>query len=140
MTSPIPGQREQKVRYYGFSGNVSRGLRQKENQVALIPCVIEPDENKKPNRNWARLIQKIYEVDPLTCPQCQGIMRVISIIEDQAVIDKILGHLGLCQKNQRPPPKPKSLELQIDFSDSQLPFYEEAFDQGFETSLDHSSV
>ena len=21
---------------------------------------------------WARLIQKIYEVDPLTCPKCKG--------------------------------------------------------------------
>jgi hypothetical protein len=28
----------------------------------------------------------------------------------------------------RPPPKPKALELQIDNSDSQLPFYEETFD------------
>ena len=67
-------------------------------------------------------------------------IRVISIIEDQEVIDKILGHLGLCQKNQRPPPKHKSLELLIDYSDSQLPSYEEAFDQDFGTSADHSSV
>ena len=73
-------------------------------------------------------------MDPLTCPQCQGLMRIISIIEDREVIDKILGHLGLYQKNQRPPPKPKPLEIQIDYSDSQLPFYEEAFDQ------DYSSV
>jgi hypothetical protein len=114
------------VRYYGFYSNVSRGLRQKENEDVLIPCVIEPDENAKPNRNWARLIQKIYEVDPLTCPQCQGIMRVISIIEDQEVINKILLHLGLWPTKQRPPPKPKSLELQIDYSDSQLTFYEDA--------------
>jgi hypothetical protein len=27
--------------------------------VALIPCVLEPDENAKPIRDWARLIQKI---------------------------------------------------------------------------------
>ncbi len=47
------------VRYYGFYSNVSRGLRQKENVDGLIPCVIEPDENKKTNRNWARLTQKI---------------------------------------------------------------------------------
>lgn len=39
--------------------NVSRGLRQKENEDALIPCVIETDKNAKPNRNWAPLIQKI---------------------------------------------------------------------------------
>ena len=54
-------------------------------------------------------------------------MRVISIIEDQEVIDTILSHLGLNQKTQMPPPKPKSIEIQIDYSDSQLPDYEEAF-------------
>jgi len=26
-----------------------------------------------------KLIQKIYEVDPLTCPKCSGKMKVISI-------------------------------------------------------------
>ena len=31
MTSHIPDQREQMVRYYGFYSNVSCGLRQKEN-------------------------------------------------------------------------------------------------------------
>jgi hypothetical protein len=140
MTSHIPDQREQMVRYYGFYSNVSRGLRQRENQDALIPCVLEPDETARSNRNWARLIQKIYEVDPLTSPKCQGMMRIISIIEDPEVIDKILRHLGLYPTPQRPPPKPKSFELQIDFSDSQLPFYEEAVDQDFEASLDLSSV
>jgi len=49
MTSHIPDQREQMVRYYGFYSNVSRGLRQKENEDVLLPCVIEPDENAKPN-------------------------------------------------------------------------------------------
>lgn len=52
-------------------------------------------------------------------------MRIISIVEDQEVIDKILSHLGLNQKTQRPPPKPKALELQIDYSDSQIPGYHE---------------
>ena len=61
-------------------------------------------------------------------------MRVISIIEDQEpveslkverVINKILLHLGLCPTKQRPPPKPKALELQIDYSDSQLSLYED---------------
>ena len=45
-------------------------------------------------RNWARLIQKIYEVDPLICPMCQGAMRVIGSIEDPSVIRAILEHLG----------------------------------------------
>ena len=46
-------------------------------------------------RNWARLIQKIYEVDPLVCPKCAGQMRVVAFIEDMDVIRKILKHLGL---------------------------------------------
>jgi hypothetical protein len=50
---------------------------------------------KEYRKNWSRLIQKIYEVDPLTCPKCQGRMKIISFIEDEEVIKKILKHLGL---------------------------------------------
>jgi len=45
---------------------------------------------KEFRRNWARLIQKIYEVDPLICSRCQGSMRVIAFIEDEDVIKKCL--------------------------------------------------
>ena len=41
------------------------------------------------------MIQKIYEVDPLVCPKCQGAMRVIISIEDLSVIRTILAQLGL---------------------------------------------
>jgi hypothetical protein len=51
--------------------------------------------SKKWRKNWARLIQKIYEVDPLICPKCQGGMRIIAFIEDDQAIKKILKHLGL---------------------------------------------
>jgi hypothetical protein len=38
-------------------------------QDALIPSILEPDEfSKESGRIWAGLIQKIYVVDPLTCP------------------------------------------------------------------------
>jgi len=37
MTSHLPNHKEQMVRYYGFNGNFSRGLRQIENQDALLP-------------------------------------------------------------------------------------------------------
>ena len=62
-------------------------------------------------------------------------MRIVSIIEAQEpveslkverVIDKIFRHLGLWPTKQRPPPKPKTLEFQLDYSDSQLTFYEDA--------------
>jgi hypothetical protein len=49
------------VRYYGYYGyysNVSRGRRKKQTGDTLIPSILEP-EDLKPNRTWARLIQKI---------------------------------------------------------------------------------
>jgi hypothetical protein len=57
-------------------------------------------------RNWARLIQKIYQIDPLLCPKCQGAMKRISFIEDDALIKKILMHLGLWETRNHDPPKP----------------------------------
>jgi len=65
---------------------------------------------------------------------------IINVSEFTFILHLLLLHLGLWQTNQSPPPKPKSLELQIDYSESQLPFYEEAFDQDFQASADHSSV
>ena len=32
--------------------------------------------------NWVRLIQKVYEVDPLECPNCGATMRIIALIDD----------------------------------------------------------
>ncbi len=71
-----------------------------------VPYTLEPQGNEiNVRRNWARLIQKIYEVDPLICPKCQGTMRVIGSIEDHSVIRAILEHLGLWLARARPPPK-----------------------------------
>ena len=120
------------VRYYGYYSNVSRGRRHKENQDGLMPYILEPGgASKEYRKNWARLIQKIYEVDPLTCPKCHGRMRIISFIEDEEVIKKILKHLGLWEINPpevwrvkaRPPPKANGPQpnVHIDYPDSQVP-------------------
>jgi hypothetical protein len=94
MCSHIPNRGEQMVRYYGYYSNVSRGKRKEKGTDDVIPCLLEPKVNSKAFRkNWARLIQKIYEVDPLICPKCKGAMRIISLIEDAQVIRDILTHL-----------------------------------------------
>jgi hypothetical protein len=58
---------------------------------------------------WARLIHKVYEVDPLECPKCGTPMHVIALIDDATVIRRILEHLGRwaprhARQNQRAPP------------------------------------
>jgi hypothetical protein len=93
-------------RYYGYYSNVSRGKRRQEGLDNSIPCILEPQGNEKAFRkSWSRLIQKIYEADPLVCPRCNGAMRIISFIEDPSVIRDILTHLGLWLARARPPPK-----------------------------------
>lgn len=71
MCSHVPNKGEQMVRYYGHYSNVARGKRKKQDQDSLISSILQPDGSSKEFRkNWARLIQKIYEVDPLTCARC----------------------------------------------------------------------
>ncbi|MBL7203360.1 MAG: transposase [Desulfobacteraceae bacterium] len=72
MCSHVPNKGQQMVRYVGFYSNVARGKRKKNDQDELIPSILEPDGSSgEYKRNWARLIQKIYEVDPLICPKCR---------------------------------------------------------------------
>jgi hypothetical protein len=106
MCSHVPNKGEQIVRYYGYYSNACRGQRKKTNEDGLVPSILQPDEPSKGYRkNWARLIQKIYEIDPLTCPKCHGPMAVIAFIEAEDVIEKILKHLGLWELTPRPPPR-----------------------------------
>ena len=44
-------------------------------------------------RAWARLLAKVYEVDPFMCPKCGAEMKVIAIIEDPDELKRILRHL-----------------------------------------------
>lgn len=52
-------------------------------------------------RAWARLMAKVYEVDPIVCPKCGTKMKVIAVIEDPDELKRILRHL---EKMGRSPP------------------------------------
>ena len=60
---------------------------------------------------WARVLKKVFEVDPLRCPRCESEMVVIAWITDRAVIDRILEHrtkAGLESPfDARGPPRPR---------------------------------
>ncbi len=42
--------------------------------------------------SWAKLLRKVFEVDPLRCPRCGGSMAVVAWITEAATIDRILAH------------------------------------------------
>ena len=147
--SHVPNKGEQIVRYYGYYSNLCRGRRKKADQDRLVPCILQPEESCKGYRkNWARFT-RLWRADPKNrslspdlirenrspdlsqaCPEpvegCHGPMAIISFIEAEDVIEKILKHLGLSEAKPRPPPptakaQPLLTEPYIDYSVSQLP-------------------
>ena len=122
VVSHIPDPGEQWLRYDGWYSNASRGKRRKPGVTVLVEAEVQdtpqPDSDgehfaRQRRRSWARLLKKIYEVDPLRCPHCGSEMHVIAWIEQSEVIRKILRHLDLWERPQRsPPPKlfPHKLE------------------------------
>ena len=96
----IPEPRQHTVFYYAWYSNVSRGRRRKGRDPELATHAendeidgLSPTERQARRRAWARLIKLVYEIDPLVCARCGSEMRILSVILDPAVIDKILNHL-----------------------------------------------
>ena len=122
LTAFIPEKRQQVVRYCGYYSNKARGQRrlQQQSAAAITPVAVsgpgpEPvDFRRHAKRAWARLIRKVWAADPLACPKCGGRLRIISFIEDPAVIEKILRHLKLWNPPARPPPSRASVSLETD--------------------------
>ena len=115
LVAHIPDKGPVLQRYYGYYANRTRGERRKAAEAARgatggedaaavrtdpeLPLgdvtIAEPEDFPRGDarRRWAELIRLIYEVDPLVCPGCGGQMRVIALIQEPTVIDKILRHL-----------------------------------------------
>ena len=54
-----------------------------------------PDCPHGGNRLWAELMRRSLGFDVLACPRCGGRLRLIALIEDPAVVQRVLRHLGL---------------------------------------------
>ena len=129
FTQHIPPKGSHLIRYYGWYSNKSRGMRKKAEAAASDESSSETASSATAatgsSQAWAMLIKRVYEVDPLSCPECGGQMQVISFIEPpQAdVIEAILKHCGLWHSSSpRAPPKVDDLVLELDaaFVDSSL--------------------
>jgi len=95
-----------------------------------------PPPRSRASPTWAMLIKRVYEVDPLACPNCGGVMKVVAFIEPPPgdVIEKILrGHRraamvgGLwCPASPRAPP---AGDLRIHDPDGEADRQTAAFDE-----------
>jgi hypothetical protein len=119
LLAHVPDPRRHLVHYYGAYSNVvrgklkARGLAQKSEPLAPGPGEdAPPPACTSPSlaalrRGWAQLLRRVYEVDPLVCPRCRGVMRVVSFITEGRVIRRILDHLGASARRatqERAPP------------------------------------
>jgi len=104
VTSHIPDKGQVTVRYYGLYANAHRGKVRKGQPDTHPFIIVEKESPRVPRRGWAEMIKKVYEVDPLLCPQCQSRMHIIAFITDYAVVDRIIAHLKLTFVAERPPP------------------------------------
>ena len=117
FTQHIPPKGAHLIRYYGWYSNKSRGMRKKAAAAASVESSTEETAATGSSQAWAMLIKRVYEVDPLSCPECSGQMQVVSFIEPpQAdVIEAILKHCGLWQsRSPRAPPEVDELVLELD--------------------------
>jgi hypothetical protein len=112
ITQHIPDKSFQLVRYYGWYSNKMRGQRDKQavgeagavgNAVEVID-VSEHRPRRIPSAKWRELIKKVWEADPLLCPKCSREMRIVALIDEPDVIQRILGHLGLWSRGVRVSP------------------------------------
>ena len=113
VTQHIPPPRMRVIRYYGLYSSrtrqkwkewdhVTRHAPDGWKNVHLENDVLEEKDDIVENATsavfpvkstWARLIAKIYEVDPLVCTKCGGEMKVVAVIMETTEVEKILKHL-----------------------------------------------
>ena len=98
----IPSPYESLVYYYGLYSSSHRGKERRENRDDQSIEIQETKGTGKASSAWARLIHRIFEINPLLCIKCGGHMRIIAFITDYQTSKMILKHIG--EETIRPPP------------------------------------
>ena len=104
MADHIPDPGQHRTLLYARYANRTRGVRRRcESGVSELPA--EPPR-RRCSPTWARLIAKVYQVDPLVCSRCGEKMQMIAFLTDQLSIRRVLDHLGLSPSARRSPRPP----------------------------------
>jgi len=125
VTQHIPNKGEHQVRYYGWYSNKKRGMREKKKPKVNSSSGSDDSDTpyrKKCRMTWAALIKAVFEVDPLKCPKCGATMKIVSFIEEDDVIRKILKHCNLWKEEA-----PRSPPLKVAHAEKAEPYYDFSF-------------
>ena len=75
VTSHIPDKGQVMVRYYGLYANAHRGMIKKASLGSFPIRMVEEELQPIPSKGWAEMIRKVYEVDPMLCPNSEASSR-----------------------------------------------------------------
>jgi len=103
----IPEPSQQMIRYWGFYANAARGKRRKVEEVEPTSTQPSPEDTddtftRHARLSWAKLIRRVYEIDPLLCPFCGAEMRILAFITDFATARAIRRSLNLPTQEPEP--------------------------------------
>ena len=104
LCNQIPDPGQHLVRYYGAYANKLRSRRRRREEPSptttppgtVLDDRVDDDGRPAPSprrQSWRRLIKKLFEVDPVLCPKCLVEMKIVAVITQVPVIDKILNHI-----------------------------------------------
>lgn len=107
LSAHIPDPGQHRTLFYGEYSNRARGARE-----SAEPEIKTPQEEKSCRRclsSWARLLAKVYQVDPLVCTRCGKRMNVVGFVTDAVAVARILDHLCLSTPQAEKPPPVRDL-------------------------------
>jgi len=91
-----------------------------DEQEAIVLANEDDERRRRPTVRkllWAALLQRVFGIDALRCPKCDGRMRVIATIIEAKVVKAILDALGLesappSVRSSRGPPEQEMVEYE----------------------------
>jgi hypothetical protein len=91
-----------------------------EEEEAIAVDIEDDERRRRPTVRkmlWAALLQRVFGIDALRCPKCDGRMRVIATIIEAKVVKAILDALGLESappsiRSSRGPPEQEMVEYE----------------------------
>jgi hypothetical protein len=118
----IPRPRSHLVRYHGILGPAARDRARVVPQPPPYQPESAPQGNGATSReidasripgfrrtSWAVLLKRVFLVDALACPKCDGRMKILAVITNPDSVRAILDNLGIpseaprCHRARSPP-------------------------------------
>lgn len=102
LAALVPRPRAHITRYHGAfaphskaRSKIVKGKTDKESVITTETGGPETKEKTESRTSWAKLLNRVFNIDITQCQFCHGEVKVVAAILERKAIEKILNHLGL---------------------------------------------